>query len=318
MAKKQHYMTWEERNQLEALAKANLSVAKIAKQLGCCDQTIRNELERGKCLVVRNINGIDRDVEEYSAQKAQMVHDYNQTAKGRPLKIGKDHDYAEFLEKKMLGIQENGKRDKRKRYSPEAALAAARKEGFETSICTNTLYSYIEKKVFLTIRNKDLIVKGNRKRKGARPERRTPHPNLPSITERPESISERKEPGHKEMDLVVGAKGTKGAVLTLTDRQTRIEICRKLPDKKAASVRAALDQIEKDLGERRFRDTFRSITTDNGSEFLEYEQLTKSVFQGKRFEVYYCHSYSAWEKGSNENANRLLRRFFPKEQIFQR
>lgn len=120
------------------------------------------------------------------------------------------------------------------------------------------------------------------------------------------------------MDLVVGAKGTKGAVLTLTDRQTRLEICRKLPDKKAASVRAALDQIEKDMGERRFRDTFRSITTDNGSEFLEYEQLTKSVFQGKRFEVYYCHSYSAWEKGSNENANRLLRRFFPKGTDFSK
>ena len=48
------------------------------------------------------------------------------------------------------------------------------------------------------------------------------------------------------------------------------------------------------------------------SEFLEYEQLTQSMYVGKRFEVYYCHSYSAWEKGTNENHNRFLRRFFPK------
>ena len=98
----------------------------------------------------------------------------------------------------------------------------------------------------------------------------------------------------------------------MLDRLTRLLYCCKLPDKKAASVRAALDRIEKDMGKRRFRDAFRSINTDNGSEFLEYEQLTKSVFKGQRFTVYYCHSYSAWEKGSNENANRLLRRFFPK------
>lgn len=312
MAKKQHYMSWEERNQLEALSKAKLPVSQIAKQLGCCRQTIYNELARGKCQVVRNIHGIDRDVEEYSAQKAQLAHNYNQTAKGRPLKIGSDHAYAAFLERKMLGIQENGETDPRKRYSPGAALAAARQAGFTTSVCVNTLYSYIDSKVFLTIRNKDLIVKGKRKKKGARPERRRPHPQLPSITERPEHINERKEPGHKEIDLVVGAQGTSGAVLTMLDRLTRLLYCCKLPDKKAASVRAALDRIEKDMGKRRFRDAFRSITTDNGSEFLEYEQLTKSVFKGQRFTVYYCHSYSAWEKGSNENANRLLRRFFPK------
>ena len=139
----------------------------------------------------------------------------------------------------------------------------------------NTLYSYIDSKVFLTIRNKDLIVKGKRKKKGARPERRRPHPQLPSITERPEHINERKEPGHKEIDLVVGAQGTSGAVLTMLDRLTRMLHCCKLPDKKAASVRAALDRIEKDMGKRRFRDAFRSITTDNGSEFLEYEQLDR-------------------------------------------
>lgn len=61
-----------------------------------------------------------------------------------------------------------------------------------------------------------------------------------------------------------------------------------------------------------FKERFKSITTDNGSEFLEYDQLVKSIHGGKRFEVYYCHSYAAWEKGTNENHNRMIRRWFPK------
>ena len=61
-----------------------------------------------------------------------------------------------------------------------------------------------------------------------------------------------------------------------------------------------------------FRQQFRSITTDNGSEFLRYEELRQSIHGGIRFEVYYCHSYAAWEKGTNENHNRMIRRWFPK------
>ena len=62
-----------------------------------------------------------------------------------------------------------------------------------------------------------------------------------------------------------------------------------------------------------FRKRFRSITTDNGSEFMEYEKLKRSCrCKGSRFDIYYCHSYSAWEKGTVENHNRMIRRFFPK------
>ena len=110
----------------------------------------------------------------------------------------------------------------------------------------------------------------------------------------------------------MGKAGTKAATLTITDRKGRTEMAYIIPDKKAASVRAVFDRLERKLGKRRFREQFKSITTDNGSEFLEYEQLTQSIYGGKRFEVYYCHSYSAWEKGTNENHNRFLRRFFPK------
>lgn len=307
MTKKQHYMTEHERYKLESYLEAGRGVSWIARKLGFCRQTIYNEMKRGAYL--HRVEWVDEL--RYSADKGQQVHKYNQTAKGRPLKIGADRAYADFLERKMLGVQENGKVDRRKRYSPAAALELARREGFETSVCVGTLYGYIDKRVFLNLSNKDLWEKGQVKQKKEKV-RRSPHPLLPSIADRPQIIDQRTELGHKEIDLIVGCEGSKAAVLTITDRAGRVELAFKIPDKRAASVRAVFDRLERRLGKRRFREAFRSITTDNGPEFLEYNLLTQSVFGGKRFEVYYCHSYSAWEKGTNENHNRLMRRFFPK------
>lgn len=314
MTKKQHYMTRDERYQLEALLKAKVSVGKIAKQLGFCRQTIYNEMERGAY-----IHTCDYwDEVRYSAGKAQQLHNRNQTAKGGQLKIGNDHAYAKFLEDKMLGVQEDGSVDKRKRYSPAAALAAARKAGYQTSVCTSTLYSYITKRIFPRITNKDLWEKGKKKSKSNKPEKRIAHPALPSITSRPEPVNQREEAGHWEMDLVVGKSKSKPVLLTMVERKKREPMLFKLPDKRAASVRRVFDQLEKKLGKTKFRETFQSITTDNGSEFLEYQELVKSIHGGSRFDIYYCHSYSAWEKGGNENMNRLIRRWFPKGTDFSK
>ena len=307
MTKKQHYMTEHERYKLEAYLQAGRGVSWIARKLGFCRQTIYNEMKRGAYF--HRVEWVDE--ERYSADKGQQVHAYNQTAKGRPLKIGTDRKYAVFLERKMLGVQDSGKVDRRKRHSPAAALELARRAGFETSVCVGTLYSYIDKRVFLNLSNKDLWEKGRVKQKKQKV-RRSPHPLLPSIEDRPEIINQRGELGHKEIDLIVGCEGSKAATLTMTDRKGRTELAYKIPDKRAASVRAVFDRLERKMGKRRFREMFKSITTDNGPEFLEYDLLTKSIFGGKRFEVYYCHSYSAWEKGTNENHNRLMRRFFPK------
>lgn len=310
--KKQHYMTKRERYRLEDYLRAGKGISWIARELGCCRQTIYNEMRRGECDVQRWVNGYCRDLKEYSADKAQQLHIYNQTAKGRPLKIGKNYAYADYLEKKMLGVQENGKIDKRKRYSPAAALEMARRAGYKTAVCVSTLYSYIDKRVFFHLTNKDLIEKGKAKKHEYKTVRRVTHPALPSIEERPEAINQRTEPGHKEIDLIVGCTGSKAAVLTIVDRFKREILAHKLPDKRAASVRAVFDKLERKLGKKRFQQEFKSISTDNGSEFLEYDKLTESIYGGKRFKVYYCHSYSAWEKGTNENHNRLMRRFFPK------
>lgn len=306
MMKKQHYMTREERYKLEAFLQAKKPIAWIAKEMGFCERTIYYEKKRGQTHLVRNPHGIPFDSIEYSADKGQQIHNYNQTAKGRPLKIDNDHNYAEYLEKKII----------KDRYSPAAALAAARKDGFTTSVCVTTLYSYIEKRVFLKLSNKHLWVKSKKKDRAGDPERRIAHPKLPSIADRPEYINERSERGHWEMDLVVGKKGSLPVLLTLTERVTRQELIFKLPNKKAASVRGVFDDLEKKMP--KFKEHFRSITTDNGSEFLVLEELQQSIRGGKRFDVWYCHSYSAWEKGSNENHNRMIRRWFPKGTDFSK
>ena len=142
------------------------------------------------------------------------------------------------------------------------------------------------------------------------------HQALPSITERPEHVNRREEYGHWEIDLVVGRAKSKPVLLTMAERRSREPLVFKLPDKRAASVRKVFDTLERTQPD--FRERFKTITTDNGPEFLEYKQLTQSIHGGRRFEVYYCHSYSAWEKGGNENMNRMIRRWFPKGTDFSR
>ena len=301
MTKKQHYMTRDERLKLEAYLRAGKNKSWIAREMGFSRQTIYNEIGRGKYLHTCDF----WDEERYSADKGQDVTRQNQQNKGRPLKIGKDRELAEFLESMIVS----------EHYSPAAALAAAKAAGFETEICVNTLYSYIDKDIFLNLTNQHLLYKKNRKQH-RKQEPRIAHPKLPSITERPEIINSREQYGHWEMDLVIGRKGTRACLLTLTERKNREEIIIKLPNRKAKTIRKALDKLEKET--TNFREKFKSITTDNGSEFLEYEGLTKSIHGGKRFTIYYCHSYSAWEKGSNENGNRIIRRFFPKGTDFTR
>lgn len=296
MTKKQHYMTWEERQKLETYLNVGKSVSCIAREMGFCRQTIYNEIRTGTYLHTYDYY----DKERYSAEKAQQIHNHAQSGKGGSLKIGHDRDYAEFLEAKIVDD----------RMSPAAALAEARKAGFTTSICTTTLYSYIDKGIFLRVTNANLWEKSKKRGKKKNKIVRIAHPTLPSITERPEAAEERSEYGHWEMDLIIGKKGTKHVLFTLTERKTRKERIFKLPNRKAKTIRKVFDKLERE--NTNFKEEFKTITTDNGSEFLQYEKLRRSIHGGKRFDIYYCHSYAAWEKGSNENHNRMIRRWFPK------
>ena len=300
--KKQHYMTEQERHQLEAMRRNKIPVREIARQLGFCERTIYYELKRGSYIHTCKY----WDETRYSAQKGQQIHRYNQTAKGRPLKIGSDHTFAAYIEHKIIVD----------RYAPAAALAAARRYNFQTRICVSTLYSYIDKRVFLTLTNKHLWDKQRKKQKKDDTEKRIAHPKLPSIENRPAYIGQRSERGHWEMDLIVGKAETKPVLLTLTERYSRQELIFKLPDRRAATIRGVFDRLERQ--HKDFAQRFKTLTTDNGSEFMECDKLCRSIHGGSRFQVWYCHSYSAWEKGSVENHNRMIRRFFPKGTDFSK
>lgn len=114
-----------------------------------------------------------------------------------------------------------------------------------------------------------------------------------------------------------GKRGvTKSCMLVLTERKTRDEIVIKLKDQTAASVVKALDKLEKKWGAM-FYCVFKSITVDNGMEFADCKGMEKSALKkGKRTNIYYCHPYSSWERGTNENNNRLIRRHIPKSVDF--
>ena len=118
---------------------------------------------------------------------------------------------------------------------------------------------------------------------------------------------------------VVGKKRTKARLLVLSERVTRREIIIRIKDGRAETVVAALDRLERIYGAA-FYEIFKTITVDNGSEFVDADGIERSARRkdAKRTTVYYCHAYSSCERGTNENINRMIRRQFPKGTDFDK
>lgn len=306
------HMSEAERYKLEGLLEAGRPVQEIARILCRDRRTIRREIQRGTVQQWRENRYASRnpavkdylDEWVYKADAGQRVHDARASNKGRGLKIGHDHALAQHLERR---IGRDG-------FSPDAALGEIHAQGlvFQVQLCTKTVYNMIARGDFLRLTNADLPVKRNKKKRKHRPVRQVALNNRKrrSIDERPQAANERAESGHWEMDLVVGTG--KACLLVMTERSSRKELIMKLPDKRQASVVSALDKLERKHRER-FKEIFKTITMDNGSEFLDCERMeASSLHKGNRTLCYYAHPYSAWERGSNENANKLIRRFIPK------
>ena len=182
---------------------------------------------------------------------------------------------------------------------------------FSTSISVNTLYSYIEKGVFLRLSLKHLPLK-DKPRKAKREVKPAKLPRGTSIEKRPTAVAERMEFGHWEMDCVIGKRDAGKVFLALTERLTRREIIMLMPNKKAESVVRCLNMLERKFGTL-FYSIFKSITVDNGSEFADFKGMERSRYGNKqRTKVYYCHPYCSCERGTNERMNREIRRVFPK------
>ena len=296
------HFTWEQRLTLERMLKKGFKKPEIAAALGKCRQSIYNEINRGLC------EQLTTDLEKvvrYSPEQAERKYREYLKEKGPELKIGHDHALVEKLEELIV----------EQHFSPGAALAYIKngEEEYATDICETTLYNYIYRgDVFLILDEKHLYEKGRRhyaeksKKKAARA------PRGESIENRPKEIGKREKFGHWEMDSVMGRKGSKKALLVLTERRSRMGIIILVEDHTSASVVKAINRLERKFG-KLFYTLFKSITVDNGCEFQDFEGIEIAHRRkGKRTIVFFCHPYSAYERGSNENMNRLIRRFFPK------
>lgn len=296
------HLTWNDRLRIEAGLKHGLTQQQIADEIGVHRNTIYNEIKRG--LTPQRTSELV-DIVVYCADTAERKYREHLAAKGPALKIGNDHRLAEYIEDK---IAEEG-------YSPAAVLGEIKVKGleFDTSICETTLYSYIKKGVFLTLESGHLPRKGKKKRSYDRVQSVAARPAAgDSIEKRPPEIDTREDVGHWEMDCVVGKKKTKEALLVMSERKTRKEIIIKIKDKTAGSVVSALDNLERRYGAM-FGRVFKTITVDNGSEFSDCAGMERScLHEGSRTKVYYCHPYSSYERGTNENINGMIRRRFPK------
>lgn len=301
-----HYktLTWNDRLKIEAWLRVNTPKKVMAEALGVHISTIYREIKRGQ---YEHRNSDWTTEMRYSPEQSEKKKQDFLRAKGGDLKIGNDVEYANYLEYKVSV----------EKYAPGAILGEIKRKDmkFNTTISKTTFYRYIEIGVFLTITNKDLPVKRNksnhkynRVRKAARP------PKGDSIEKRPKEVMDRTTFGHWEMDCVEGKKGTKKTLLVLTERKTRNEIIRLMDDKTTTSVIKVLDKIEKKLGYDMFTQIFRTITVDNGSEFQDCSGMEQSAVHDdcQRTKMYFCHPYSSYERGSNENQNKMVRRHYPK------
>lgn len=299
-------LTYTDRVRLEVLYNSGKTPREISLLLHKHISTIYREIKRG---IYDHLNPDYTYSRKYSANLAQRSADYNATAKGLDLKISNDFEYLEFIE----GLILNG-------FSPDAALGFIRNNDlhFSTTVCTTTLYKYIDMGLFQRITNKNLLRKGSRRRPYHKVKTVKRPPRGESIENRPDHINNRIEFGHWEMDSVVGKKNKGQSLLVLTERKTRREIILKVHRQTADETVRALDKLERSLG-RSFSDVFRSITVDNGSEFSAYHRMQQSCLGNyRRTTLYYCHPYSSWERGTNENHNAMIRRFIPKGKRMER
>ena len=296
-------MTYEVRKTIERMYNVlHLNAVRISELLGYSNPAIYYELKRGYYM---HLNSDWTETRKYSADIAQRNADFNKEARGAQPKIGNDHQTLSLIEKLIL----------KQKLSPAVALATIKRENIpvKTKICVTTLYHYIDKGYFRHLTNKDLLFRGVRKRKYRKVERVKNPPRGTCIDLRPPHVLQREEFGHWELDSVIGTQIKGDTLLVLTERKTRYELVFRSPDKSAASTVAMLNRLEKRLGITKFRKIFKTITCDNGCEFADWRGMELSTRGNSvRTSVFYCHPYCSSERGSNENQNRILRRFIKK------
>ncbi|MCA9398539.1 MAG: IS30 family transposase [Candidatus Omnitrophica bacterium] len=301
--KKYVHLNERDRYKLEGLLRGKKNVKEIARIMRRDRSTIYREIKRGT--VVRIINDFLEDG-VYRANVAQKDYQRKGQNKERSLKIGKDKKLESYI---RIRITED-------KYSPDAVIGEikAKRLKFKNMICTKTLYNYIDAGYLTGISNESLWEKRKKKRRYKKVCRSSvKNRNSRSIEDRPKKIEERLEYGHWEGDTVRGPQGSKTALFTLSERKSKEQIIFKLEEATQEGIQSELDSLEQKYKDK-FKVKFKSITFDNGVEFLGWRSLEVSVLnrRKRRTKIYFAHAYSSWERGTNENQNRMIRRFIPK------
>ena len=270
------HLTIHSRRLIERWKNEGKSNREIASLLGKAPQTIHNEIKRGTVL---QCLGKGRFKKIYSATYAHMVYETNRKRSVKKSILTKE------LKQKILHYHNQ-------KLSPEMIVKA---KGVTVGI--STIYYWIHHgKLGLTKQNLLYPRNGKTVKKQASTNFK---PAGQSIQQRPKAINLRLENGHYEIDTVLLTIAKNCCLLVLTDRRSKHQIIRLIPNKSAESVNQALKLILR-------QHHILSITADNGGEF----NRLSDVFSKEH--IYYAHPYASWERGTNENHNRLIRRWLPK------
>lgn len=299
------YFTFYERTKIETMLENKKDPKEIAEQLNRHYTAVYREIKRG---TVEQLDTNLKPYKKYFADAGQRIQDKNGHNKGAKIKLKNEISTLKTIEK--LVIEEKA--------APYAISVILGKSEGHTPVCTGTIYSYIHKGIIPNVTDDDLTYKVKKKTKKDREHKRIRYQKTgaKSIEDRPENIKDRTEYGDWEMDTVYSGKDkSRECLLVLTERQTREERIYKIKDRTAQSVLDKINEIEKEIGTEKFRSTFRTITTDNGGEFALHYDIERSCITGtERTTLYFCHPFASCERGSNENANKLIRKYIKKSE----
>lgn len=273
-------LTREQRYQIHILIKEGYKQTQIAQLLGFHKSTICRELQRNS-----GPNGY------FPNQAAVLARRRRKQSHGP--RIGRK-------------IWPRVERLLRQQWSPQQIRGRLKLERQRT-VSHERIYQYIyaDKRrggsLHLHLRSQ----KKQRKRYGGYI-RRGQIPNRVGIEQRPAIVSSKRRFGDWEGDTIIGARH-QGAILSLVERKSKLTRLHKLKSKAASEVRDRSIEVLTPLAER-----VRTITLDNGKEFVLHEEITAALHAP----IYFSHPYAAWERGLNENTNGLVRQYFPKKHDF--
>lgn len=294
-------VTIVERGKIEALRKAGYTQGEIARMLGKSQSTISREIARNS---VDQLDTQLRPVRRYYAEAAQRQAMERRAGGGNQ---SKHEQYPEVMARIEGDILEKG-------WTPDAAIGRLERESGERCPFTvRTFYNYVDKGL-TKVKPIDLPAKVSRKPRKKKSQAVGKAREIGrSIEERPATVETREEFGHWEIDGVVGKATDRQELMTLVERKTRMGLVMRLESRTQEGVAQAMRKLAREYKEQ-FTAIFKTITSDNGSEFLGWRRMEAAGYKRRKAKtrVYYAHPYRASERGSNENYNGLLRRKIPK------